>query len=220
MDVVDTRVVEFAALIISVLVMGYGLQVIEDVINGGTRLPKIMPKKVVIFGIKGFIIHLVYFMLELFLLEIIAMNLDFPVFELEEFILDYNNTIMLIFNHDIVSFTIFMISGFIITYVVTFFMELSLARLADGGQLRKSFNFPRIKHAIDIIGWKNYTIGYTKIILIIVVFSHINKFFDPYDGLNIIIGMLSSFIIFIVEYRGMGIVYKAYTDNKRELGHD
>ena len=220
MDVVDTRVVELAALIISVLVLGYGLQVIEDVINGGTRLPKIMPKKVVIFGIKGFIIHLVYFMLELFLLEIIAMNLDFPVFELEEFILDYNNTIMLIFNHDIVSFTIFMISGFIITYVVTFFMELSLARLADGGQLRKSFNFPRIKHAIDIIGWKNYTIGYTKIILIIVVFSHINKFFDPYDGLNIIIGMLSSFIIFIVEYRGMGIVYKAYTDNKRELGHD
>lgn len=219
-DVVDTRGAELAALIISALVMGYGLQVIEDVINGGTRLPRIMPKKVVIFGIKAFIIHLVYFMLELFLLGIIAMNLDFPVFELEEFILEYNNTIMLIFNHDIVSFTIFMISGFIITYVVTFFMELSLARLADGGQLRKSFNFPRIKHAIDIIGWKNYTIGYTKIILIIVVFSHINKFFDPYDGLNIIIGMISSFMVFIVEYRGMGIVYKVYTDNKRKLGHD
>lgn len=199
-----------------ILIMGYGLQIIEDVINGGTRLPKIMPKKVVVLGLKGMIIHLFYIGIQAVLLSIIAVNLNFPVFDVEELFLDFNNTLMLMFNHDATSFAIFLVSGFVISYVATFFMELSLARLADGGQLRKSFNFHKIKHAIDIIGWKNYTIGYTKIILVVVAFSYINRLFDPVLGLNVIVGAISIFVSFIVEYRGMGMVYKVYTDNRNK----
>ena len=192
LDIVHTPISDLTSMICFILVMGYGLQIIKDVIDGGTRLPKIMPKKVIIFGLKGFVI--------------------------EEFFLEYYNTIRLIFNHDAVSCIIFVISGFVITYVTSFFMELSLARLADGGQLRKSFNFRRIKHAIDVIGWKNYTIGYSKIIFIIIVFSHIEIFFDQFQGFNVVTGVLSLFIIFIIEYRGMGNVYKVYTDLKNNGG--
>lgn len=217
-DIINTFSFDVASWIVSILIMGYGLQIIEDVINGGTRLPKIMPKKVVIFGLKGMVIQIFYVLIQVGLLYLISVNLNFPAtFNIEEFFLDYHNTLLLLFRHDLGSFIIFTLSGFAISYVTIFFMELSLARLADGGQLRKSFNFPRIKRAIDIIGWKNYTIGYSKIILVIVVFSFLNKFFDPYYGLNVVIGSLSLFISFIVEYRGMGNVYKIYVDNKKNI---
>ncbi|MBQ2652276.1 MAG: DUF4013 domain-containing protein [Methanobrevibacter sp.] len=216
-DIVNTPISGFTSLLFAILVMGYGLQIIKDVIDGGTRLPKIMPKKVIILGFKGSVIHLFYMGIQIFLLASVAVNLNFPVFEIEEFFLEYHNTILLIFNHDAVSCIIFVVSGFVITYVTSFFMELSLARLADGGQLRKSFNFRRIKHAIDLIGWKNYTIGYSKIIFIILVFSHIEAFFDQFYGLNGVMGVLSFFVIFIIEYRGMGNVYKVYTDLKKNV---
>lgn len=218
LDIVHTPISDLTSMICFILVMGYGLQIIKDVIDGGTRLPKIMPKKVIIFGLKGFVIRLFYTGIQVFLLTLIAVNLNFPLFDIEEFFLEYYNTIRLIFNHDAVSCIIFVISGFVITYVTSFFMELSLARLADGGQLRKSFNFRRIKHAIDVIGWKNYTIGYSKIIFIIIVFSHIETFFDQFQGFNVVTGVLSLFIIFIIEYRGMGNVYKVYTDLKNNGG--
>ena len=214
--VINSSISLFASGIASIFVLGYGLQVIEDVIGDGTRLPKIIPKKVIVFGLKGTVIRVFYLFIECLLLGMVASQLNFPIFEIEEIFSDYSNTLMLLYQHDAVSFFIFMVSGLIVSYVATFFMELALARLADGGQLRKSFNFVGIKHAIDIIGWKNYTIGYTKIILIIVVFFHINKFFDPYYGLNVIIGTLSLFVVFIIEYRGMGVVYKIYTDKKNE----
>lgn len=216
-DIVKTPISGFTSLLFSILIMGYGLQIIEDVIDGGTRLPKIMPKKVIILGLKGSVIHLFYMTIQVCFLALIAINLNFPLFDIEEFFLNYQDTIMLIFHHDAVSCIIFVISGFAITYVTSFFMELSLARLADGGQLRKSFNFRRIKHAIDIIGWKNYTIGYSKIIFIILVFSNIEMFFDQFYGLNVLMGVLSFFVIFIIEYRGMGNVYKVYTDLKKNV---
>ncbi len=216
-DIVDTATGYVGTLVFVVIIFGYGLQIIEDIINGGTRLPKIMPKKVFIYGIKGFIVWFVYIFIQLNLLSLIADLINFPVFEIEELFLNYNETLSLLIHHDIHSFIIFVISVFVISYVVTFFMELSLARLADGGQLRKSFNLLRIKHAIDIIGWKRYTIEYTKIITVIIIFSFIGKFSDPYQGINIIIGTLAYLIEFTVEFLGMGNVYKVYTHNKKDF---
>lgn len=216
-DIIDDPVYNCGTWIFSILIMGYGLQIIQDVIRGGTCLPKILPKKVIILGLKGTIINVFYLLIQIGILVLIASALNFPTFDLEDFFLEYHKTLMLIYHHDAVSFMIFTISGIIVTYVTTFFMELSLARLADGENLRHLFNFAQIKHEIDIIGWKKYTIAYTKIILVIIVFSHINKFIDPYYGFNVIIGTFSSFFAFIVEYRGMGRIYKVYTDNKDKI---
>ena len=60
LDIVHTPISGLTSMICFILVMGYGLQIIKDVIDGGTRLPKIMPKKVIIFGFKGFVIRLLY----------------------------------------------------------------------------------------------------------------------------------------------------------------
>jgi len=202
-------------LIISGIIFnGYGLQVIEDVIKGGVRLPKIMPKKILSYGIKGSVVHLFYSTIQIISLYIISRHLNFPKFEIEEIVLDLNRTATLFINHDIISFIVFIVSGFIVVYITAFFMELSLARLADGGRLREAFNFRRIKHAIDIIGWRNYTIGYSKIIISIIVITAINQYLSQYMYIDFIVGIFTTLLLFAIEFRGMGIVYKVYIDNK------
>ena len=203
--------------ILSILIIGYGLQIIQDIINGGTRLPKIMPKKVVILGLKGTIVMFIYLVIQSLLLWFVDVCLQFPDFDLEEFFLHFSETLMLMYNHDVVSFMLFIVSGFAISYVSMFFMELTLGGLADGGQLKNALHLRRIKHAIDTIGWKRYTIGYTKIVISIFIFSSLGEFFDPYPGLDIVMGVICGFMSFVIEFRGMGIVYKVYTDNKEKI---
>ena len=200
--------------IFSIIMMGYGLQVTRDVIYGGTRLPKIMPKKLITLGLKGFLVFTVYTTVQGFLMLYCSTFLNFPEFELESLVLNYYHTLHLIRVHDPVSFTVFVVSGLIILYVTTFFMELSLARLADGGSFFNSFNFVRIKHAIDIIGWRNYAMGYTKIIISILVLSWLVAYHIPFTIIDSIIDAVLSFFIFVIEYIGIGSVYKVYVDNK------
>ena len=199
-------------IILGLFVFGYGLQIIEDIIKGGNRLPKIMPKKLVIFGLKSYLVITFYILIQSMLLYLISERLNFPEFNMEEGLVGFEKILMLLFNHDIASFIIFIVSGIVISYVTIFFIELALARLADGEKLKESFSFRSIKHEIDVIGWKRYTVEYTKIILVITVFSYINKFSNPYFGLNVIIGTLSEFMIFTVEYIGMGHIHKIYID--------
>lgn len=84
-SILDNDIFNFGTLIFSVIVTGYGLQVTHDVINDGTGLPKIMPKKVIVLGIKGFIITIVYTSIQYALLFLIAWGLNFPLFDLEDF---------------------------------------------------------------------------------------------------------------------------------------
>lgn len=211
-DLLDSQLI--GPIIISILTTGYGLQVTQDIINGGTRLPKIMPKKVISFGLKGMFIFYFYLFIQIFFLAIVSVKLNFPTFEMEELILNYSDTINLFIAHDPISFTIFIISGIIIVYVTTFFMELSLARLADGGKLRKSFNFPRIKRAIDIIGWKSYSWDYTKIIFSVVFLTFLLHYEIQIQIIDSIVDAILNFLIFSIQFIGIGKVYKVYTDNK------
>ena len=51
---------------ISMLLTGYGLSITRDRINHGYRLPKIMPKDVFLFGIKGSIVYAIYITFQIF----------------------------------------------------------------------------------------------------------------------------------------------------------
>lgn len=213
-DVLDGRVYDLISLFLLVLVGGYCLQIIQDVINGGTRLPKIIPKKVIILGFKGGVIFTFYSTIQVTLLSIVSMMLGFPEFDLEELYADPLIVLNMMQGHDLVMYIIFLFLGFAISYLIIFFMELSLAKLADGEKLRDSFNFRKIKHAIDIIGWDRYTVGYTKIIFILMILSLITRFTTPFDDINFIVGAFTLFLGFVVECRGMGNVYRVYVEHK------
>lgn len=211
-NLIDSRLL--GPVIIGLVVMGYGLQVTEDIIKGGKRLPKIMPKKVIAYGIKGYVIFGVYVLIQGALLYLVSKFLKFPSFTVIDFILNYKDSMHFLLNNEPVSAVIFIISTFVIVYVTTFFMELALARFADGGSLLNAFNFPRIKHAIDVIGWRNYAWRYTKIIFAIVVLTHMIRYEVPILFVDSVIDAVLSFLIFVIEYMGIGFIYRYYVEHK------
>lgn len=203
--------------IVLLFLTGYGLVIIKDVINGGTRLPKIEPLKILNFGIKGAVVRFVYVMVQIFLLGIIAGFLDFPEFDVEEILLELPSSLSIFVNHDVISCIIFIVSGFIIVYLTTFFMELTLARIADNGDLKSVFKLREIWHIIDVIGWRKYTIAYSKIILAIVFFTFISRLFNFVQPLDIIVNVICDLLIFVIEFMGMAEIYKVYINNKSKM---
>ncbi|WP_405270286.1 DUF4013 domain-containing protein [Methanobrevibacter sp.] len=198
------------SLIVLLVVLGYGLKVTQDVINGGTCLPKIKLKELVNFGIKGTVVYTFYLTIQASALGLISLVFNFPEFDLEELILNLHETIALFFEHDPISFILFILLGLMIVYGTIFFMEIALAILADGGKLKEAFDFPRIKDTIDIIGWKEYAADYTKIVAAVVILVFINGLFTTYGVFGILIGVITDMLAFIVEYRGIGNIYKEY----------
>lgn len=209
------------SLIVLLVVLGYGLKVTQDVINGGTSLPKIKLKELVNFGLKGIVVYTFYLTIQASALGLISLVLNFPEFELEELILELHETIALFFEHDAISFILFIVFGLLVVYGTIFFMEIALARLADGGKLKEAFDFRGIKHAIDVIGWKEYAADYTKIVASVVILVFINGVFHSYGWIGIIVGVITDMLAFTVEYRGIGNIYREYkelvAENKKEL---
>lgn len=141
---------------------------------------------------------------------LISLLFHFPEFDLEEMIINLHETIALFFEHDPVSFILFIILGLLIVYGTIFFMEIALALLADGGKLKDAFDFPRIKDIIGVIGWKEYAADYTKIVAAVVILVLINGYFAHYGIFGIIIGVITDMLAFTVEYRGIGNIYREY----------
>lgn len=200
--------------IVLVFLTGYGMVIIKDVINGGTRLPKIEPLKVLNFGIKGSIVRFVYIIVQFFLLGVIAVNLNFPEFDVEEILLELPSSLNIFVNHDVVSCIIFVVSGFVIVYATTFFMELTLARIADNGSVKSVFKLREIWHVIDVIGRRKYAVAYSKIILAIVFFTFISRLFNFAQPLDIIVNVICDLLIFVIEFMGMAEIYKVYINKK------
>ncbi len=203
-------ILKTTSLIVLMVVLGYGLKVTQDVMNGGESLPKITLKELVNFGWKGVIVYTFYLTIQGSILGLISLRMHFPEFDLEEIILKIPETIELFYQHDALSCIIFLASGIITVYTIVFFMEIALARLADGSSLRDAFDFRGIKHSIDVIGWNEYFIDYTIIILAVVILIYINELFYSYGIVGIIIRVITDILAFTVEYRGIGNVYREY----------
>lgn len=204
------------SLIVLLVVLGYGLKVTQDVINGGTSLPKIKLNELVNFGLKGIVIYTFYLTIQASALGLISLMFNFPEFDLEEMILNLHETVALFYEHDPLSFILFIILGLLIVYGTIFFMEIALAIMADGGKLKEAFDFRRIKRTIETIGWKEYAADYTKIVAAVVILVFINGLCKSYGWISIIIGVLTDMLAFTVEYRGIGKIYREYKELIKE----
>ena len=214
-------IMKSTSLIVLLVVLGYGLKVTQDVINGGTELPKINLNELINFGLKGIVVYTFYLTIQASALGLISLMFNFPEFDIEEMILELHETIALFFEHDPISFILFIILGLLIVYGTIFFMEIALAILADGGSLKEAFDFPRIKDTIDIIGWKEYAADYTKIIAAVVILVFINGLFTGYGVFGMLISVITDMLAFTVEYRGIGNIYREYlhlvSEKEKEL---
>jgi len=203
-----------SALIITIFIYGYGMVITKDIIRNGKKLPKIFLKECFVYGIKSFVITAIYSTIQSFILLYIAKRFYFPQFELKDAMVNIPETLQMFFVNEPVSTFEFILISIIATYITIFFMEISLARLADGGKILDSFNIPAIKRCIDIIGWRNYTIDYTKLLLAMAILAYLQygtNYFGSYDYiLNTILGLF----IFVIQYIGIGKIYREYKIKK------
>ena len=203
-------------IIVLIPVNGYGIVITRDRINHGIRLPKLIIKDILIFGIKSTIVFSVYWTIQGFVLGLVCFPLDFPIFELEDIFMDFNNTMYLIHTHNPVHFAIYIIAGAILFYITTFFLEIALAKLADTNSIKEAFNFSSIKKSINAIGWINYTKEYTMIILAIVILSYIDNFVVFVPVIDGVLGLILGLLIFATQFMGIGAVYRDMKDNERK----
>lgn len=210
-------ILKTTSLIVLFVVLGYGLKITQDVMYGGTSLPKIKLKELANFGLKGIVVYTFYLTIQASILGLLSLVLKFPEFDIEEMLLHLPETVSMFYGHDPVSFILFIVIGLLSVYGTVFFMEIALAKLADGGKLKEAFDFRDIKHTVDTIGWKEYAIDYTKIIFAVVILIAINGIFSSYGGISIIACVITDLLAFVVEYRGIGNIYKGYKELQSDL---
>ena len=194
-------------IIVVVSVSGYGMTITRDRINHGVRLPKIMVKDVIVLGIKSSIVTFIYWEAQTYILRFVCFKLNFPIYNLEEMLLRWYDTLHMLYAHNPLDTVLFVIVGSIVFYVTTFFIEIAIAKLADSGNILSSFNFLSIKRSIDIVGWRNYAKDYTMIILAITFMSFLISIEIPNTFIDSLVDMILSFLIFATEYLGIGAVY-------------
>ncbi len=202
------------SIIFSILIYGYGLVITKDTIRDGKKLPKIKIKECSICGIKSLIMISIYSSIEGLSLYLISRCFSLPEFQLKFALSHIMQTLRLFYIHNPVSTFEFIICSLIVTYIVAFFMEISLARLADGGSLLGAFNLTSIKRCIDTIGWRHYTSDYTKIMLSITILAYLQYGIDHFKLMNGVVDLTIGLLIFVIEFIGIGKIYKDYKIKK------
>ena len=206
------------AFLVTLFMYGYGLAITKDTIRNGEKLPIIKLKQCTVFGIKASIMIFIYTLLEGFLLYDLSNRFYLPEFHLRFALSHLIETLKLYYWHNPVSTIEFIIVSIMITYIVAFFLEISLARLADGGRLLGAFNILKIKRCIDTIGWKHYTADYTKIMLSIVILAYLQFGIDLFGFFSEILDLIIGLLIFIIEFIGIGKIYQEYKIKKVKRG--
>lgn len=203
-----------ASLIIMIFIFGYGLVITKDVIRGGKKLPKIYIKECTIYGIKCVIVTLIYSAVQTLVMVDLSHRFLFPEFELEHALTNITGTLQMFTANDPILIGEYVVISIILTYIFVFFMEISLARLADGGKLLESFNLLAIKRCIDTIGWKKYTIDYTKLLLAITILTYLQYGFQFLGFFDYITDLIFGLLVFIIQFIGIGQIYKIYKIKK------
>ena len=201
-------------ILVFISVSGYGMLITKSRINHGKRLPKIVVKDIISLGVKSSILMSIYILVQGWILHYVCSFLNFSQFNLEEMLLNWTGTIHLLFHHEPITAILFLIFGFAIFYATTFFMEISLAMLADTNSLLSALNLISIKRDIDVVGWRNYAKDYTLIVLAIVILTYLVSFDIPFTFPDSIIDMVLTFLIFATQYLGIGAVYCKIKDLK------
>ena len=202
------------AFLVTLFMYGYGLAITKDTIRNGEKLPIIKLKQCTVFGIKASIMITLYSFIEGFLLYDLSTRFYLPEFHLKFAASHLIETLKLYYWHNPVSTIEFIIVSIMITYIVAFFLEISLARLADGGRLLGAFNILSIKRCIDTIGWRHYTADYTKIMLSITILAYLQYGIDMFGFFNWVFDLIIGLMIFAIEFVGIGMIYQEYKIKK------
>ena len=204
----DDYALSFIYALALIIIAGYGMEITQDRINGGKRLPKLRFWPILSLGVKSVIVITIFIWAQEFFLEHLFDPWSFPVFDLEDLLLDLPNTIYMLYTHDSFQSLVYVVVGTMVFYITTFFIEIALARLADTNSIVQAFNFVEITRDIDLFGWRNYALHYTTIVFAIVFLTLISSYhFFIYPILESVTDTFLLFLIFVTQYFGIGAIY-------------
>ena len=203
--------------IVSVVLLGYGMLITRDRINHGHRLPKIIVNDVFVLGIKSLFVYIALFLIQFLILNITSQTFDIPMFDLEDLLMNFEDTVHMFAVNEAFHSLTFIIVGGLAFYITTFFVEISLAMLADTKSLISAFNVVSLSKKIRVIGLKNYILECTSIILVIIILSYLQHITIPVFWLDQIWETVLGFLIFATQYLGIGSLYADIKDNELEL---
>lgn len=196
--------------LLTLITQGYGLLVTKDTMYEGTKLPDIKIWKSIVLGIKSFIVVIIYSSIQITVFSLVADIFDFPYIQIGEGTIHLENISTLFYNHGSVDTILFAIFVIVVMYTFTFFMEISLARLADKEKLSSALNILSIGKCINTIGWIHYASDYTKLIMAIAILAYIKYGMDFILVDNLIMDLIIGVLIFIIQFIGIGAIYKEY----------
>lgn len=209
---IDFNTSGIVILICTGLLNGYGMTITRDRANHGYRLPKVLPKDVLILGIKSSIVFAVYLMIQGFVLDLVCSPLGFPRFNLENMLFNFNETIYMLFAHNPANTIKFLFFGALFFYITLFFLEIALARLADTGKFLSAFNIVGIFKDINLVGWGHYARDCTSIIVAIVILCLLKAFIIPISIIEYLVDVILSLLIFATQFLGIGAIYAEVKD--------
>ena len=219
-EIIQSRVDDYlwfiCQAIVFLIINGYGMEIARDRINNGVRLPKINVKNILFSGFKVVVVMGVYASVQTFILHLFSSPLNFPTFDLEDMLLNWTETIHMLFTHSFNDAVIFLVFGLILFYITTFFVEIAIARLADSRSILHAFNLVEIKRDIDAIGWRNYAVEYTLIILTIVILTYLQSYNVHINIIDNAVNIFLGFIIFATQYLGIGAVYSRIKQSRQK----
>lgn len=203
--------------IVSVVILGYGVLITKDRINHGHKLPRIVVKDVLVLGIKSLFVYIAFFLIQTLVFTITSQIFDIPMFDLEDLLMNFEDTVHMFVVNEAFHSLIFVVVGGLAFYVTTFFVEISLAMLADTNSLLLSFNLVSLSKKIRVIGFKTYILDCTSIILAIIILSYLQHIAIPIFWLDQIWETVLGFLIFATQYLGIGALYADIKDKELEL---
>lgn len=192
----------------AVILTGYGLTITQDIINYGTRLPKIEIKEILFFGIPGTIIIYLFYTAQEYIIKFLCVPLNFPEFDLEELLVNLPETLHMLHSHSPVDFVIFIVVGSILYYLTSFFMEVAIAKFADTKKFLHSFNIYEIFRDIHALGWYDYGKEFTLILLAMVILTYIQNIHVGNAAIDFIIYYTFDFGVFVTQFMGIGMAYR------------
>ena len=157
------------------LVLGYFLKIIKSSINGSSELPEFNDWiEMFVDGLKVFVVLFIYSVVPLLLVLSGIWAVLLPVLTVPGKASLLNPSLWMGLSHGLVVGLVF--TGAILEIVLSFFITIALANMANHNELRAAFRFREIIDKIKAIGGVDYFIWFVVMIIIAWVAYNISFF--------------------------------------------
>ena len=206
-------------LIITILIYGIGISIIESTLKNSNEIPKLDLKNNFLDGLRNYILTMVYALVPIIIITIIIAiplglysNFYKVALVAEKYPVGTSaDVIMQALPRDVVmslgiAFVVCMLIAVVLLIISMYFNYIAQARLAETGSIMEGLNIKELYNKIKSIGVGKYTIFFIILGILSNIITFIGVFIDAYIPIPIM-ALIYNTVIFLLMYRGIGLIY-------------